>query len=54
MADLFENRGHCRDLGFVFFSFKKSNRNSQGLIRLSNNLNRRRCTKKTNYEHLTR
>ena len=46
MADLFENRGHCRDLGFVFFSFKKSNRNSQGLIRLSNNLNRRRCTKK--------
>ena len=38
--------GHCRDLGFVFiFSFKKSNGNSQGLIRLSNNLYRRRCSK---------
>ena len=28
-----------------FFSFKKGNGNSQGLIRLSNNLYRRRCTK---------
>ena len=40
-----ENQDHCRDLGFVFFSFKKSNGNSQGLIRLSTNLYRRRCTK---------
>ena len=29
-----------------FFSFKKGNGNSQGLIRLSNNLYRRRCTKR--------
>jgi len=47
VGDLLENQGHCRDLGFVFlfFSFKKSNGNSQGLIRLSKNLYRRRCTK---------
>ena len=32
-------------LDLFFFSFKKSNGNSQGLIRLSNNLHRRRCTK---------
>ena len=30
-----------------FFSFKKGNGNSQGLIRLSNNLYHRRCTKTT-------
>ena len=29
----------------VFFSFKKGNGNSQGLIRLSNNLYRKRFTK---------
>ena len=29
----------------VFFPFKKGNGNSQGLIRLSNNLYRRQCTK---------
>ena len=31
----------------VFFSFKKGNGNSQGLIRLSNNLYRKRFTKTT-------
>ena len=30
---------------FFIFSFKKSNGNAQGLIRLSNNLYRRRCKK---------
>ena len=39
-----QNQGHYRDLGF-FFSLKKSNGNSQGLIRSSNNLYRRRFTK---------
>ena len=37
----------------AFFSFKKGNGSSQGLIRLSNNLYRKRCTKTTNYEHAT-
>jgi len=30
---------------FFIFSFQKSNGNSQGLVRLSNNLYHRRCTK---------
>ena len=34
-----------KNVKLFFFSFKKGNGNSQGLIRLSNNLYRRRCTK---------
>ena len=46
VGDLFENQvtAEILDLFFIF-SFKKSNGNSQGLIRLSNNLYRRRCSK---------
>ena len=34
-----------KNVKVFFFSFKKGNGNSQDLIRLSNNLYRRRCTK---------
>ena len=42
-----------KNVKVFFFSFKKGNGNSQGLIRLSKNVSQAMYKDKTNYEHVT-